>query len=77
MMTQEMWSWVIHAEGYFPEITGDARYVDSRTCAAPVRLEPGKAYAIWFNSPNYKHNAFRDTANNPAVPYLLVFETRE
>ena len=77
MMTQEMWSWVIHAEGYFPEITGDVRYVDSRTCVAPVRLEPGKAYAIWFNSPNYKHNAFRDTANNPAVPYLLVFETRE
>ncbi len=76
MMTEEMWSWVIHTRDSFPEIVGPVRYLDDRrTCVAPVRLEPGKTYAIWFNSPDYRYNAFRDRNNTPAVPYLLVFET--
>ncbi len=76
MMTNNMWSWVIHTKDSFPEIAGKVRYLaDGRTCVLPVKLYPGRKYAIWFNSPNYKHNAFRDRANNPAVPYLLVFET--
>ena len=78
MMTENMWSWVIHTEDSFPEIAGEVRYLpDGRTCVAPVKLYPGRKYAIWFNSPNYRHNAFRDQANNPAVPYLLVFETSQ
>ena len=78
MMTDNMWSWVIHTEGSFPEIAGDVRYLaDGRTCVAPVKLYPGRKYAIWFNSPDYTHNAFRDRANKPSVPYLLVFETSE
>ena len=78
MMTEEMWSWVIHTKESFPEVVGPVRYLDDgRTCVAPVKLEPGRTYAIWFNSPNYRHNAFRDTGNNPAVPYLLVFQTRK
>ena len=78
MMTDNMWSWVIHTKDSFPEIAGEVRYLaDKRTCVAPVKLYPGRAYAIWFNSPDYRHNAFRDQANNPAVPYLLVFETSE
>lgn len=76
MMTQEMWSWVIVSKESFPQIVGDVGYLnDSRTCVAPVKLEAGKTYAIWFNS--MKYNAFRDKNNNPAVPYLLVFQTRE
>ncbi len=77
MMTENMWSWVIHTKDSFPEIAGEVGYRDKRTCVAPVRLEPGRTYAIWFNSPNYRHNAFRDTVNNPAVPYLLTFQTSE
>ena len=78
MMTENMWSWVIHTHDSFPEIAGEVRYLpDGRTCVAPVKLYPGRKYAIWFNSPNYKHNAFRDQTNNPAIPYLLVFETGE
>ncbi len=78
MMTDNMWSWVIHTEGSFPEVAGEVRYLDDgRTNVLPVRLYPGRKYAIWFNSPNGKHSAFRDQDNNPAVPYLLVFETRE
>lgn len=75
MMTKEMWSWVIHTKETFPRITGPVRYLpDGRTCVAPVKLEPGRTYAVWFNAGKY--NAFRDTGNRPAVPYLLVFETR-
>ncbi len=76
MMTQEMWSWVIVSKESFPQLVGDVRYLnDKRTCVAPVKLEAGKTYAIWFNS--VKYNDFRDKNNNPAIPYLLVFQTRE
>ena len=76
MITEKMWSWVMASKQSFPSISGEVKYLnDKRTCIAPVNLEPGKTYAIWFNSNN--HNAFRDTDNNPAVPYLLVFQTRE
>ena len=36
--------------------------------------QPGKTYVLWINT--QKHNAFRDTRGNPAVPYLLVFQTK-
>lgn len=76
MITKEMWSWVMASKDSFPVITGQVKYLaDKRTCVAPVSLEAGKTYAIWFNSQN--HNAFRDTDNNPAVPYLLVFQTKQ
>ena len=76
MMTKDMWSWVMVSKETFPQIVGEIRYPDDkRTCVAPVKLEPGKTYAIWFNSAD--NNAFRDKDNNPAVPYLLVFQTRE
>ena len=39
-----------------------------------VPLEPGKTYGIWINS--QEHTAFRDAYQHPAVPYLLVFKTR-
>jgi len=76
MTTENMWSWVIHAKKLFPVIAGEVKYLaDNRTNVAPVKLEPNSTYAIWFNSPDYRHNAFRDRFNNPAVPYLLVFRT--
>lgn len=76
MMTQNMWSWVMISKESFPNLTGEVKYLeDKKTCIAPVKLEPKKTYVIWFNSG--QHNAFRDTKNNPAVPYLLVFQTRE
>jgi len=76
MITKNMWSWVTVSKETFPAITGEVKYLeDKQTCVAPVNLEPGKTYAIWFNSGTY--NAFRDTENNPAVPYLLVFQTKK
>jgi hypothetical protein len=61
----------------FPEITDQKgiKYLkDKRTCVLPVKLKPGKTYAIWINSQN--NNAFRDTKGKPAIPYLLVFKTK-
>jgi len=77
MMTKQMWSWCMHSQDTFPEITDQkgVKYLqDKRTCILPVNLKPGKTYVIWINT--QKNNAFRDTRGNSAVPYLLVFKTK-
>ncbi len=76
MMTHEMWSFVYAAPADFPVIDGDIHYLpDGRTCVLPVSLDPGKTYGMWINS--QKHTSFRDTDQRPAIPYLLVFKTRD
>ena len=75
MMTHEMWSFVYARPAAFPKIAGQIHYLeDKRTCVLPVSLEPGKTYGVWINSE--EHTSFRDTYQNPAVPYLLIFKTR-
>jgi RNA polymerase sigma-70 factor (ECF subfamily) len=70
------WSWTTAEEGDYPKTTGKISYdKDKRTCVLPVKLEPGKTYACWLNSQNF-HN-FKDTDGRPAVPYLLVFQTKK
>jgi len=76
MMTKNMWSWCSQSPESFPKAGKNIRYLnDKRTCVLPVKLEPGKTYVIWINSG--KFNSFRDTENNPAIPYLLVFHTMD
>jgi hypothetical protein len=76
MMTNQMWSWVRASKDTFPETSGDARFLeDNRTCVLPVKLLPGETYAIWINS--REHISFQDLGKRPAVPYLLVFETKK
>jgi RNA polymerase sigma-70 factor (ECF subfamily) len=77
MQTQQMWSWCMQSPTTFPDVTdpeGITYLSDKRTCVLPVKLKPGKTYVIWINT--QKQNAFRDLKGNPAVPYLLVFETK-
>jgi RNA polymerase sigma-70 factor (ECF subfamily) len=75
MMTNKMWSWCMASKDSFPKIIGESHYLkDKRTCVLPVKLEPGKTYAIWINTSKWMN--FRDTYKNPAVPYLLVFKTK-
>ena len=72
------WAWCTWGEGpeYFPEMRGTARYLeDGRTCVLPVTLAPGKVYAVWINT--REHVSFQDRSGRPAVPYLLIFETRK
>jgi hypothetical protein len=74
MMTKDQWSWVMESKETFPKVTGPASFKDNRTCVLPVKLEPGKTYRIWINAK--KQTGFRDVNNIPAVPYLLVFQTK-
>jgi len=76
MLTDRMWAVVQTSKTTFPTIDGKIHYLDDkRTCVVPVKLEPGKTYVLWFNQGRF--NSFRDTDNNPAVPYLLVFQTKK
>ena len=75
-MQDKSWSWSTWGEENFPKTTGKPHYApDGRTAVLPVKLEPGRTYAIWLNSNNFGN--FKDTDGNQAVPYLLVFETKK
>ena len=68
-------SWVTYGKDTFPKTTGKAHFEsDKRTCVLPVKLEPGHPYVMWLNQGQFKN--FVDTDGNPAVPYMLVFETK-
>jgi hypothetical protein len=74
-MTDKSWSWVELGEPTKLPVAGEPRYdADGKTCIVSVDLKPGRTYAMWINSEKFKN--FRDTEGNPAVPYLLVFETK-
>jgi RNA polymerase sigma factor (sigma-70 family) len=77
-MTDQSWSWTSLSDDTFPKTAGDKpiHYErDKRTCVLEVKLEPGKTYAIWVNSEKFGN--FKDADGRPAVPYLLVFQTRK
>ena len=74
-MTDDSWSWSTAWENSTPESVGAPHYLDDqRTCVMKVRLEPGRTYAWWLNSDKFKN--FADQAGQPAVPYLLIFQTK-
>jgi len=75
-MQDRSWSWVQASKESFPTLDGSKpKYLtDKRTCVLPVKLRPGKTYAIWLNS--QKFGNFKDTEGHPALPYLLVFKTK-
>ena len=74
-MTDGSWSWSTAWEDSIPEGIGQPRYQsDGRTCVAKVKLEPGRTYGYWLNSGNFGN--FRDRGGRPAVPYLLIFQTK-
>jgi RNA polymerase sigma-70 factor (ECF subfamily) len=59
----------------FPKLAGKAKFdADKRTFLLPVQLEPGKTYAMWFNRD--KQANFKDADGRSALPYLLVFQTK-
>jgi serine/threonine protein kinase len=75
-MKDQCWSWCYEREEDFPTKTGEPRYLaDGRTCVLPVKLQPGKVYAVWLNTEKIK--SFQDLEGQPALPYLLIFETRK
>jgi RNA polymerase sigma-70 factor (ECF subfamily) len=73
-MKDGSWSWNTVPDATFPTLAGQPRYEkDQRTCVLPVKLQPGKTYGVWLNSPSARN--FRDADGRSAVPYLLVFDT--
>ena len=75
-MSDRSWSWATAWLDSTPEIVEKPGFdPDHRTCVIKVKLEPGRTYAYWLNSESF-HN-FKDTVGNPAIPYLLIFQTRD
>jgi hypothetical protein len=75
-MTDQSWSWSSAWQNSDPESLGKPHYdADHKTCVMKVKLEPGKTYGWWINSP--KFHGFQDTQHHPAIPYLLTFKTAE
>jgi hypothetical protein len=75
-MLNDSWSWSTLSKESFPKLNGDPKFLaDERTCVLPVKLEPGKTYAIWLNSAKFGN--FKDAEGQPAVSYLLVFRTKK
>jgi RNA polymerase sigma-70 factor (ECF subfamily) len=75
-MADGSWSWSTAWENSTPDFIGKPHYEsDLQTCAVKVKLEPGRAYAFWLNSGKF-HN-FKDHEGRPAVPYLLIFQTKQ
>jgi hypothetical protein len=71
----DSWSWSSAWENSAPEFIGAPHYEpDSRTCVVKANLEPGHIYAFWLNSDSFQN--FKDTESRPAVPYLLIFQTK-
>ena len=74
-MTVDSWSWAQMSKETFPEIVGKPKYLDDqKTCFVDVKLEPRKTYVVWINSQEF--SGFKDAEGNPAVPFLLVFQTK-
>jgi predicted Ser/Thr protein kinase len=74
-MQDGSWSWSTAWENSAPEMISSPSYAkDGQTCVAKVKLEPGRTYAWWLNSETFHH--FKDKAGRPAVPYLLIFQTK-
>lgn len=70
------YSFVRKAVETYPDC-GDNRpeqSADGRTFTLHCRLEPGRQYEIWFNSPPYMN--FVDEAGVVATPYQLLFRAR-
>jgi len=75
-MTDQSWSWSTAWEKSDAEVVGKPKYeADGKTCVLKVKLEPNKTYGYWLNSQNFKN--FNDSEGRPAVPYLLVFNTKD
>ena len=75
-MQDGTWSWSVLSKESFPKVAGKPKYLaDKRTCVLPVKLEPGKTYAIWMNSEKFGN--FKDADGRSAVAYLLVFKTKK
>ncbi len=77
-MLDKSWSWGQISDETAVKGTGKPHYLqDGKTCVLPVKLEPGRTYVVQLNALDGHFANFKDQGRRPAVPYLLVFETRK
>ena len=57
------------------EAQAELRAVADSTSDLIWSVDPVKFGLLWFNRGQF--NSFHDTGNNPAIPYMLVFETKK
>src|SRR5437763_12220802 len=75
-MQPGVWSWGLVNKESYPGTSESPRYLeDKRTCLLPVKLAPGKTYAVWINTEKLQN--FKDPKGLIALPYLIVFKTRD
>lgn len=75
-MADGSWSWCDVWEGSTPEGIEAPHYeANHKTCVLKAKLEPGKTYGYWLNTERFTH--FQDRQGHSAVPYLLVFHTKD
>lgn len=73
-MDRDGWAWVIEDKSTAPDIGESTWDATVRTNSAPVKLEPGKTYVVWINSPQYSY--FKDPQGRTATPVRWSFTTR-
>ena len=73
-MDREGWAWVIENRATAPDIGESSWDAGVKTNTAAVRLEPGRTYVVWINSPQYAY--FKDPMGRTATPVRWTFTTR-
>ncbi len=72
-MDREGWAWVIENPATAPEI-GTSTWDDAvRVNTVQVRLQPGRSYVVWVNSPQFAY--FRDPRGAISPPVRWTFST--
>ncbi len=75
-MSHDSWSWATAWAGSAAPVLKESGFdADHRTNTIQVKLAPRTTYAYWINS-DILHD-FKDTHGIPAMPYLLIFHTKE
>ncbi len=74
-MDPEGWAWVIEHPSTAPDLGDSTWDAAVQTNTAKVRLEPGRSYVIWLNSPQYSY--FKDRQGLAATPFRWTFATRK
>ena len=59
---------------WFPEKSGEAVWIDKRTCVAPVKLEPNRKYMFTINS--IHDQDFKSAEGVAVVPAVFTFKTK-
>lgn len=72
-MDPQGWAWVIESKATSPDLGDSAWDAAVRTNTVQAKLEPGRDYVLWVNSPQYPY--FKDLAGTSAHPVRWTFST--